>query len=572
MSFPPLPPPFARALAARGYDEPTAVQSAVLGADGAGRDLLVSARTGSGKTVAFGLAFAADLNPEAADRLPHAPRPLALVIAPTRELALQVAGELTWLYAEAGGRVATAVGGMDPRREARLFAGGVHIVVGTPGRLRDHLERRNLDPSGLRVVVLDEADEMLDLGFRDELEFILDAAPAGRRTLLFSATLPPPIVSLARRYQRDAIRIDAGGGTGAAPHADISYEALRTASGEIVPAVVNVLRAHDAPAALVFCATRDNVRAMWTALTNRGFSAVALSGELSQNDRNQALHALRAGRARVCVATDVAARGLDLPALSLVIHAELPTNAPLLLHRSGRTGRAGRKGTSVLLVPTPRRRRAETLLREAGIRAAWNDIPAADEIRRRDHERLLADPILADEAVDDERALAATLLAGHDAEAVAVALLRLYRAGLPEEAPVTAVGADRGPPALRSARGAERGDRDRPAGAGDPADGAVWLSASVGRTAKADPKWLLPLLCRIGGVTRREIGLIRVLQDETRFEVSAAVVEQFLDRARQSENGEVRVSRSEPPAAGREPPFRARHHAGPPDQRSSRRR
>jgi ATP-dependent RNA helicase DeaD len=177
MPFPTLPDPLSRALAFHGYTEPTTVQSAVLGAGTAGRDLLVSAQTGSGKTVAFGLAFAPQLLSES-DRPGPAATPLALVIAPTRELALQVRGELAWLYAEAGVHVVPCVGGTDMRAERRLLAQGVHIVVGTPGRLHDHIERGNLDLTALRVVVLDEADEMLDMGFREELEAILDVTPA----------------------------------------------------------------------------------------------------------------------------------------------------------------------------------------------------------------------------------------------------------------------------------------------------------------------------------------------------------------------------------------------------------
>ena len=177
MSSPDLPAPLARALDARGYDALTPVQLAVLGPEAGGRDLLVSARTGSGKTVAYGLAAAPDLLGPG-DRLPSAAAPLALVVAPTRELAQQVARELEWLYADAGARIVACVGGMDPRREARALAAGAHVVVGTPGRLRDHLERGQLDLATLRAVVLDEADEMLDLGFREELEFILDASPS----------------------------------------------------------------------------------------------------------------------------------------------------------------------------------------------------------------------------------------------------------------------------------------------------------------------------------------------------------------------------------------------------------
>src|SRR3712207_2705776 len=198
MTFSDLPPLLGEALAARGYSAPTPVQAAVLEAEAEGRDLIVSAQTGSGKTVAFGLAMAPELlQPNGG--VSFVREPLALIIAPTRELALQVSRELIWLYGKAGARVATCVGGMDASKERRNLAQGAQIVVGTPGRLRDHLERGALDLSNIRVAVLDEADEMLDMGFREELEEILDATPEGRRTLLFSATMPKPIVALAKR-------------------------------------------------------------------------------------------------------------------------------------------------------------------------------------------------------------------------------------------------------------------------------------------------------------------------------------------------------------------------------------
>ena len=354
-----MSPPLARALAERNYDRPTPVQLAVLTEDAADRDLLVSAQTGSGKTLAYGLAMAKDLLGEA-ERFERAGAPLALIVAPTRELALQVHRELAWLYEHANGRVVSCVGGMDPRREQRELAAGAHIVVGTPGRLCDHLRRGRLDISELRVVVLDEADEMLNLGFREDMEFILKTTPETRRTLLFSATFPRGIVALAKQYQQQAFRIEVAGDEGG--HADIEYRAIRVAPGDVEHAVVNVLRFFESPSALVFCNTRDAVRHLQAALLERGFSVVALSGELTQNERTQALQSLRDGRSRVCVATDVAARGIDLPSLDLVIHADLPNDAEVMQHRSGRTGRAGRKGVSVLLVPPVRRRRAEVLL------------------------------------------------------------------------------------------------------------------------------------------------------------------------------------------------------------------
>src|SRR5215218_7616316 len=387
MPFPDLPPPLRTALESRGYLEPTPVQTAVLAPETRGRDLLVSAQTGSGKTVAYGLAMAPDLLGEEEERLPPAGGPLVLVIAPTRELALQVRGELSWLYAAAGGRVASVVGGTDPVAERRALAAGAHTVVGTPGRMRDHIERGNLRPEAVRVVVLDEADEMLDMGFREELEAILEAAPAERRTLMFSATVPRPIATLARQYQRDALRIEVGGEGG--QHGDIEYRALLMAPHETERAVVNALRFFDATRTLVFCRTRAAVSRLHGNLAERGFAAVALSGELSQSERNRALQGLRDGRARVCVATDVAARGIDLPDLGLVIHADLPTDPETLLHRSGRTGRAGRKGTSVLLVPHNKRRAAERLLQDARLRATWGPAPSAEAIHAQDDARIL---------------------------------------------------------------------------------------------------------------------------------------------------------------------------------------
>jgi ATP-dependent RNA helicase DeaD len=216
--------------------------------------------------------------------------------------------------------------------------------------------------------VLDEADEMLDLGFREDMEFILETTPETRRTLLFSATLPRGIIALAKQYQQQAFRIEVAGDEGG--HADIEYRAIRIAASDVDHAVVNVLRFFESPSALVFCNTRNAVRQLQATLLERGFSVVALSGELTQNERTQALQALRDGRARVCVASDVAARGIDLPNLDLVIHADIPNDPEVMQHRSGRTGRAGRKGVSVLLVPPARRRRAELLLNLAGIDGA----------------------------------------------------------------------------------------------------------------------------------------------------------------------------------------------------------
>jgi ATP-dependent RNA helicase DeaD len=545
MSFDTLPAPLLAALSGRGYAAPTPVQAAVLQPEAAQRDLLVSAQTGSGKTVAYGLALAPELIGDA-PRLPPAGPPLALVVAPTRELALQVKAELTWLFAPAGGRVVSCVGGMDPVAERRLLSQGAHIVVGTPGRLRDHLERGNLAPAALRAVVLDEADEMLDLGFKEELEAILEETPAERRTLMFSATVPRGIAALAKGYQRDALRIEVASEGG--QHGDIDYRAAVVAPHEIERAVVNILRLEDPRIAMVFCATRATVTRLHGNLSERGFSTVALSGELSQAERNRALQSLRDGRARVCVATDVAARGIDLPDLGVVIHAELPRDPETLLHRSGRTGRAGRKGISVLLVPHTRRGLAQRLLSAARVTATWAPAPSAEAIRARDAERLSAQVVAlaAEEPAEEDLAVAQALLADPalaegGAQALAAALVRVLRAPLPAPEELTEFN-DR--PAARDHRDAgprDSGPRDAAPGREPGGQEGIWFRMDVGRDGNADPRWLLPFLCRRGHVTRQEIGRIRILGRETQFEVAPYAAARFAAAARRAEGDDAHI-------------------------------
>ncbi len=599
-----LAPPLQQALRDHGYETPTPVQTLVLEERCQGRDLLVSARTGSGKTIAFGLAFGESLL-GSDGTLPPAALPLALVIAPTRELALQVQRELQWLYAPALGQIRACVGGMDVRREARLLADGAHVVVGTPGRLCDHLARGRLDLSCLTTVVLDEADEMLDMGFREELETLLGAAPASRRTLLFSATLPRAIEEIAARYQTDPLRVAADPPKEA--HADIDYRACLIAPRERDLAVVNLLRHHDAKGAIVFCATREAVSRLQSNLSERGFLATAISGELTQAERTRALKLLRDGHARVLVATDVAARGLDLPDLNLVIHADPPRDAQVLQHRSGRTGRAGKKGISVLLVPWRLRSQAERMFRQSGIPIRWFPVPTLDEIRALDRERLGHEVIrMCGEVGAEERAIAQLLLEELRPEDLAAALVRQCYARLPvaEDLPEThAISAETGrltrlsrfkkpitPPRARpGARGMARGEdmgagdggidraldrtddgsramerggwRGAPRQAGDfegrerfgggegmserptrraferrdePREG-VWFHLSVGRRQGADPRWLIPLICKRGGIQKRDIGRIDVLGQETRFVIAEEVAPRFASLACRNE-------------------------------------
>jgi ATP-dependent RNA helicase DeaD len=500
--------PLAQALADRGYQSLTAVQDAVLADGVAGRDLLVSAQTGSGKTVAFGLAVAPEIL-AGQDALLYADKPIALAIAPTRELALQVARELEWLYAGAQARLATCVGGMDYRTERRALERGAHIVVGTPGRLRDHIERGSLDLSGLRAVVLDEADEMLDLGFAEDLEFILAAAPPERRTLMFSATVPKEIERLAGEFQKDALRIVAQGE--AKQHVDIEYRAISVAVRDREHAIFNVLRYYEARTAIVFCKTRVNVNHLLARMGNRGFQVVALSGELSQQERTHALQALRDGRARVCIATDVAARGIDLPGLELVIHADLPSNSETLLHRSGRTGRAGHKGVSALIVTPAEYKKAQRLLAGARIVADWGAAPGADDVQARDDLRILEHPALTT-PISDDVGIATDLLERFGPEALAAAFVRLWREGrsapevLSTDLPVP-------PPAAPRERG-EFGP-------------SVWFRIGVGRSGRAEARWLLPKICDAGSIAKDGIGAIRVREDETFVQIAEPLAPRF---------------------------------------------
>ncbi|MCB1520789.1 MAG: DEAD/DEAH box helicase, partial [Hyphomicrobiaceae bacterium] len=424
----------------------------------------------------------------------------------------------------------------------------------------------------------------LDLGFREDLEFILDATPVERRTLLFSATLPREIETLAGRYQRDAVRIQTVRRN--EPHADIDYVAHRVSPQDIEHAVVNVLRFNEARAALVFCSTREAVNRYSARLIERGFQAVALSGEFTQHERTRALQSLRDGRARVLVATDVAARGLDLPDLALVIHAELPHDAETLLHRSGRTGRAGRKGQCVLIVPYNRRRKADALIAGARLKVTWSPAPTPDDIRTRDHERFVADASFTNAASDEELNRARALQSARTADEIALALVRLHEVRLPAPEDLMI---DTGPPArewrprdnypdaprFRRDGHAPRGGRDnrepayRPDAAGprhpaprsgmrpghhrDAGRAMVWFRINIGRERNADPRWLLPLICRAGGVTKSEIGAIRIEDTDSRFEIAAEFADQFDHTFRTNKKKEGHIVRLDAGGASEAP-------------------
>ena len=559
-------PALASALAAKGYSQLTPVQLAMTNGEYGEADLLVSAQTGSGKTVAFGIAIASTLL-GSAEHFGAAAAPLGLVIAPTRELAIQVQRELDWVYAETKIRIATCVGGMDIRTERRALERGAHLVVGTPGRLRDHITRGALDLSAIRAVVLDEADEMLDLGFRDDLEFILGAAPKDRRTLLFSATVRRGIAELAKTVQTNAVRVATTAST--EQHADIEYQLMLVRRDEREHAIINALLESDSKSALVFCHTREAVRHLTARLVNRGFSAVSLSGDMAQSERSSALQSMRDGRTRVCVATDVAARGIDLPSLDLVVHADLPSNPETLLHRSGRTGRAGRKGICVLIVPENRRGAAQRVLALAKLTATVRAAPGIGEIEERYRRQILDAAVSAAQPDELEADFVAELLERAGPQRIAAAFLRQQLAAHPVPEDLLPLPAE----ALqgRGASRVRRAGEDR-APRGPDMEGGVWFTISLGRRQRADPKFLLPMICNAGGVTKRDVGAIRIEDTETRFEISGDKAAGFAQQIGQPGSlekgiriapaGEVRA-RSNVKPDGK--PFR-KHRAPAPDR------
>ena len=365
------------ALSKKGFKQLTSVQLAVLDPLHEGRDLRITSQTGSGKTLAIGFAlrnFAA-MKPEVKNGVPQ---PLALVIAPTRELAKQVEIELSWLYAPLGASVTSVTGGASYRDERRALSAAPSIVVGTPGRLLDHLERGSIDPSALKAIALDEADRMLDLGFREDLLAIFAKAPKDHLTHLMSATFPQDVRALADRVQNNPARVE-GTPLGEA-NQDIEHIVHLVDPRERVDAIVNLLLFTPDSNSLIFARTRADVAGLTRDLRQAGFTVSSLSGEMEQPERNRALAMFKRGDLDALVATDVAARGIDVHDIGRVIQAEPPTDSDSYTHRSGRTGRAGKKGTSSLLVDPHGLNKTAALLKRARVRFKVEPVPTAADI------------------------------------------------------------------------------------------------------------------------------------------------------------------------------------------------
>jgi ATP-dependent RNA helicase DeaD len=416
-----LGPELFAAFEAKGYETLTAVQTAVLSADRLTRDLRITSQTGSGKTIAIGLALSAALSiPKAPaegakDPKKKSARPRALVITPTRELGRQVEEELTWLFSKLKMKVTAVTGGASYQLEHRALMRNPEVIVATPGRLIDHLDQGVIDPSEVEVVVLDEADRMLDMGFSESLETILSKVPKTRRTHLVSATFPSDVRHLADRIQSAPLHLE-GTRLGAA-NVDIKHVLYLVDPQERLDALINLLLAHSESRTLVFSKTRAGVNELEGALNDAGFRVAGISGEMAQRERTRALEGFKRGVIRVLVATDVAARGIDVSDVSLVLNMEVPTNADDYTHRSGRTGRAGKKGTSAVLVAPRELRRAHAILARANVAFRLLPMPTPASIRQAQDARLVdrltldePDVTLDEHAAERTGELAARLL------------------------------------------------------------------------------------------------------------------------------------------------------------------
>lgn len=559
-----LGPAIAGALEKKGYATLTTVQLAVLDPEIATRDLRITSQTGSGKTVAIGFAVR-DLLGRSAQQADKLARPRVLIIAPTRELAKQEEKELQWLFAPMHVQIASVTGGAVYRDEHRALAAGPAIIVGTPGRLLDHLKRGVIELGEVKAVVLDEADRMLDMGFREELDGILAFAPKDRRTHLVSATFPREVKSLADRVQRNPFHVE-GTRLGEA-NTDIDHVVHLIDPHQRIDAIINLLLANPEEDTLIFARTRVEVAEIAAELSGAGFKVASLSGDLEQAARDRALSAFRRGDLRALVATDVAARGIDVLGISRVIHAEPPSDPDSYTHRSGRTGRAGRKGTSSVLVSTAGLRRTIQLLNAAGVVHRFEPIPTAASVESVREESLFAELTAPDPdgfTGFDNRiwSLAKRLAgAGDPTRLLAKLLTRAQVAGPTRPRDVKAIELPSDRPRIKR-DGADLPRKPRVEG---QVDDWTAFHVSWGQALGADARKLLAIVCRRGGIDGRDVGSIRIAPSYSVVDVRRSVAEAFEEAASKPDprNPRVKIRRErvgttplrETPAHGR--PVRA---------------
>ena len=513
-----LRPELLRALERKGFEHPMPVQTAVLRDESlAGDDLIVQARTGSGKTLAFALPLLNEMGPGART-------PRIIVLSPTRELAQQTAREFAWLGADMGVRVATLVGGLDMERQIRSLRDGASVVVGTPGRILDHLRRGTLKTDDITSVVLDEGDHMLDMGFHDEMEAILQAMDHVERTWLFSATMPPEVLSLTKLYLDAPKKISLV--SDVASHSDITQKAYIIPSRKRFEGLVNVLIWENPSKSLLFCGTRAETQDIADRLCDIGFRATAIHGDMSQRERNNALSALRGGRVSILVATDVAARGLDIDAVSHVIQYGLPQNLEAFVHRSGRTGRAGHEGSNLILLTAREARQFKFMLHQSHSKLTLEWIPAPDAAEIEGQSRIRFENNIIEHALesDEFEEWARELLSREEAPVLVSGLLAKAYGDQPSGYSIRED--------VQFEMDREKGRRDA-AQRGNGKDaarkerfkrpemtGGLSVQFAAGRNDGWEVGPLLGAICRGAGLGREDVGNIRLRDTSAVVEIS----------------------------------------------------
>jgi ATP-dependent RNA helicase DeaD len=524
-----LRPELLQALSALGYEEPTPIQQEAIPPLVAGRDLLGQAATGTGKTAAFALPILQVLPTHRRDR-----PPIALVLVPTRELAVQVSEALHRYGRELGARVLPVYGGAPIVRQLRALESGVDVVVATPGRALDLLNRGSLRLGEIHTVVLDEADEMLDMGFAEDLEAILDETPGTRQTVLFSATMPRRLDSLARRHLREPVRITIGRETAAPGEAPRVRQTAYVVPRAAKPAALGrILDVESPTAAIVFCRTREEVDSLTETLNGRGYRAEALHGGMSQEQRDRVMGRLRGGSADLLVATDVAARGLDIEQLTHVVNYDVPSAPESYVHRIGRVGRAGREGVAITLAEPREHRMLKTIEKVAGATIAVQQVPTVADLRARrlDLTRgALRESLLGDD-LDRFRVVVETLTDEFDLMEVALAAVKLaHEAGgaVDDEEEIPQVGfrqeKDRGP----AGKATGRPERPRRVTGG----AAARLFVGAGRDAGIRPGDLVGAITGETGLMGRDIGSIEIHQRFALVEVPETAADEVVQALR----------------------------------------
>jgi ATP-dependent RNA helicase DeaD len=545
-----LAPELIGVLSALGYEEPTPIQREAIPPLLEGRDLLCQAATGTGKTAAFALPLLERLQRTGAlgGRFPT-----ALVLVPTRELATQVSEAIHKYGRDMSVRVLPIYGGQPIVRQLKALERGVDVVVATPGRALDHIGRKTLKLEHLTTVILDEADEMLDMGFADDIETILAETPPERQTVLFSATMPPRINHMVGRHLREPIRIQIGSEQQAAGEPPLVRQ-----SAYIVPrshkaaALGRILDVEQPTAAIVFCRTRAEVDSLTESLNGRGYRSEALHGGMTQDQRSRVLTRLKAGTTELLVATDVAARGLDVDSLTHVVNYDVPAAPEAYVHRIGRVGRAGREGVAITFAQPREHRMLKTIERVTRTKITIEKVPTVADLRARRLEltRAALQASLTEDDLEPYRVVVDTLSDEHDIVEIALAAIKLaHEAGggssdedeIPQMAPPPA-GRDR--PAPRGGSG-PRGSSERGGGAGgrgapgggrprEVGEGMTRLFVGAGRTAGIRPQDLVGAIANESGLSGRDIGAIEIADRFSLVEVPEGSADHVVSTLRTS--------------------------------------